>query len=215
MLGTKDIRDIEFVVFDVETTGLAPGAGDRVVEIAALKVRGRKVVEEFHSLIDPQRPLSTGAFMVNGITPQMLAGAPNASQIMPRFLQFVQGSHLIGHNVRFDLGFVTNEFGLVGLGWEKEAWAIDTVQMARLILPGMGSYRLWWVARSLGIEEEQRHRALADVYLTWQVFAKLLEVAERRDLSAAEILSKSSRRVLPSGPRAGAFGDRRDERSYE
>ena len=205
----------DLVIFDVETTGLAPGAGDRVVEIAALKVRGQKIVEEFHSLIDPQRPLSAGAFMVNGITPQMLSGAPTASQIMPGFLKFVQGAHLIGHNVRFDLGFVMNEIGLAGLSWEKEAWAIDTVRMARLLLPGMGSYRLWWVARSLGIEEEQQHRALSDVYLTWRVFAKLLEVAERRDLTATEILSKSSRRISPSGRREGTFGQRRDERSYE
>ena len=215
MFGTKDIRDVEFVVFDVETTGLAPGAGDRVVEIAALKVRDRKIVEEFHSLVDPQRSISAGAFMVNGITPQMLSGAPKASHIMPRFLKFVEGAHLIGHNVRFDLGFVINEIGLAGLTWEKETWAIDTVRMARLLLPGMGSYRLWWVARSLGIEEEQQHRALADVYLTWRVFAKLLEVAERRDLKAPEILLKSSRRVSPSGRREGAFRQRRDERSYE
>src|SRR5262245_46579761 len=136
-----DLLKGELVVFDVETTGLSPGTGDRIIEIAALRIRDRKPIEEFHSFINPKRAVSVGAFMVNGITPQMLARAPEAAEIMPRFWKFVNGSHVIGHNVRFDVGFVVHEFSRTNLAWDADTLAICTVRMARYLLPELGSYR--------------------------------------------------------------------------
>ncbi len=184
------LKETEFVIFDVETTGLYPAAGDRMVEVAALKVRGLKPVEEFHSFVDPQREISFGAALVNGISSQMLEGAPPAKEVIPRLLNFFRESYLIGHNIKFDLGFLYQEVSLAGLRLEKELWTIDTMRMARKLLPGLGRYPLWWVAQSLGIDTRQEHRAMADVYLTWDVFKKLLEVVFARDLNEIEFLSQ-------------------------
>ena len=171
----------EFVVLDVETTGLSPSSGDRIVEIAALRIKDLKVVEEFHSFIDPGREISYGAYLVNGITPQMLRGAPTSHGILPKILDFIGTAHVIGHNIKFDLGFLCHELSLCGLQFSESSNAIDTVRMARKLMPHLGRYPLWYVARSLGIDDEQEHRALADVQMTFRVFRKLIEVAERQD----------------------------------
>ena len=177
----KTFQETEFVIFDVETTGLSPGMGDRVIEVAALKVKNLKPVEEFHSFVNPGRDISPGAFMVNGITSEMLSGSPRIEHVLPRLLNFLADSVLVGHNIKFDLGFLNNEVRLAGILARNEWRSICTVKMARSLLPGLGRYPLWLVARRLGVEARQEHRALADVYLTLSVFRRLLQIAERRD----------------------------------
>lgn len=178
----KEIAEKEFVIFDVETTGLSPASGDRVIEIAAVKVRDLQVVEEFYSLINPQREISFGAFAVNGISQVMVDGAPAARQIIPSFLEFIQTSVLVGHNVKFDLGFLSYELSLLELKLPPQTIALDTIRMARTLIPGLGSYSLASVSYALGITEIQQHRAMADVMMTWEVFARLRQNAERKDL---------------------------------
>mgnify|MGYP001572756674 CR=1 FL=1 len=179
----NEIKQKEFVVFDVETTGLSPVSGDRVIEIAAVKVRGLQVVEEFYSLINPQREISFGAFAVNGISRAMVDGAPTARKIIPAFLEFIKTSVLIGHNVKFDLGFLSYELSLLELKLSPQTVALDTIRMARALIPGLGSYSLASVSYALGITEIQRHRAMADVMMTWEVFERLRQNAERKNLT--------------------------------
>lgn len=178
----NEIKEKEFVVFDVETTGLSPVAGDRVIEIAAVKVRDLQVVEEFYSLINPQREISFGAFAVNGISQVMVDGAPTAQKIIPSFLEFIQTSVLVGHNVKFDLGFLSHELSLLEMKLPPQTVALDTIRMARTLIPGLGSYSLASVSYALGITEIQQHRAMADVMMTWEVFERLRQNAERKDL---------------------------------
>lgn len=210
----KSNSKTEFVIIDVETTGLSPASGDRIIEIAALKIstdlflfnnikdgqdiddsslkktdhnRGRivknfKAAGEFHSFIDPGRDIPFGAFMVHGITPSMLKGAPRAGGVLPKILDFIGGAHLVGHNIKFDLSFICHELSMLGLSLHESAGAICTVKMARKLLPRLGRYPLWNVAQTLGIDTEQEHRAMADVQMTFQVFRKLIEVAERQDI---------------------------------
>lgn len=173
----------EFVILDVETTGLAPSAGDRIIEIAALKIKDGQPADRFYSLVDPLRPISYGAFLVNQISAQMLEGAPSANQILPKFLQFLGKTCLVGHNIQFDISFVAHELSLAGDQFPNDVAALDTVRMARYLLPDLGRYNLASVAQSLAIEVEQRHRAMADVELTWQVFRYLLQAAQRQDIN--------------------------------
>ena len=170
-----DLIKPAFVIFDVETTGLFPETGDRIVEIAALKIVDLQIVDKFHSLVDPKREISFGAYEVNGITPEMLKGAPEAKDVLPRLLKFLGPAHLVGHNVRFDLGFLCHELSLLDMKLHEKTMVVDTLKLARRILPSLDRYPLWLVAESLGIEIEQRHRAMADVELTLQVFQKLIE----------------------------------------
>lgn len=175
-------QEKEFVVFDVETTGLSPSSGDRIVEIAALKIRNLKPVERFHSMVNPQRPISFAAFEVNGISDQMVASAPRCGDILPDFLQFLGQATIIGHNVHFDLNFLHHELGLANLKVEQEIDFIDTIRLARQVMPRLRRYPLWLVADALGIKESQKHRAMADVELTFEVFYRLIHVAHEQNI---------------------------------
>jgi len=184
----KDFRGREFVIVDVETTGLSPRFGDRIIEIAALKVRDLQPVEEFVTFINPRRALSYGAFLVNRITPEMLKDAPTADKAMPAFLDFAGQACLVGHNISFDLSFIAHELGLLGRELPAAGRTLDTMRMARNLLPDLGSYSLKSVACNLAVEQAQQHRAMADVQITFEVFRKLLEIADRKDICEFEQL---------------------------
>lgn len=184
----KNFANEIFVIFDVETTGLSPKRGDRMIEIAGLKVQGGDVVESFHSLLNPGRPVSYGAFLVNGISDKMVAHAPHAGEVIPRFMTFARGSWLVGHNVRFDLAFLEQEIKLLYKNQVLKQEAIDTMRMARGLLPDLGRYSLAVVAQFLGIEAPQEHRAFPDAEMTWKVFQQLLTMADRRDITDADML---------------------------
>lgn len=183
----QNLKEKEFVVFDVETTGLSPASGDRIIEIAALKVKNLKPGERFHSMVDPQRPLSFAAFEVNGISEQMLAGAPRCCDILSDFLKFIGTATLIGHNIRFDLNFLYYELELAGIKLAREVKSVDTIYLARQMMPQLKRYPLWLVADALGIRESQKHRAMADVDITFEVFYRLIHMANEtnrlKDLS--------------------------------
>lgn len=171
----------ECVIFDVETTGLSAANGDRIIEIAALKIRGGEVLDRFHSLVDPQREVSWSAFLVNGISPEMLQGAPRSQEVLPGFLSFLGDGWLIGHNVKFDVGFLSRELARINSKLNKDTVILDTLRMSRRLLPELSSHRLWMVARFLGITSIQQHRAMADVEMTYAVFMKLMELARSHD----------------------------------
>ena len=153
------IDEIEFTIFDTETTGLDPQGGDRIVEIAGLRFKGDEQIATFHSLVDPGRPISSAAFAVNGITPQMLAGAPSSERVLPEFLDFIKDSCLCSYNAGFDLGFLNSELGIIGRRPLQEVIVIDILRMARRLLPGLQRYALWFVAEKLGVQSRQEHRA--------------------------------------------------------
>ncbi len=186
----KNFFNDTFVIVDVETTGLSPKQGDRVIEIAALKVKGLKIVDSFHSLVYPNREVSYGAFMVNGISDAMLSNAPLFEQIAADFIKFTQGSILIGHNLSFDLKFISYEMMVAQHAWPEDYPTICTVKMSKALLPEVGRYSLENLAFHFNIETSQEHRALSDVQLTFDVFGRLLHIADRRDLSDARILSR-------------------------
>ena len=168
------MHDQEFVIIDVETTGLSAWGGDRIIEIAALKIKKLTPVSQFYSLINPQREISWGAYQVNGISQTMVAEAPLASEVLPEFLQFLGEAHVVGHNIKFDLGFLINELALLGLNFKEDIVVLDTMHMARKVVPGLASYSLGNVARALDVKITKRHRAMADVNLTFEVFHRLL-----------------------------------------
>ncbi len=183
----KDSRQ-EFIIFDVETTGLSPQTGDRIIEIGALKIRNLKAVAEFHTLVNPDREISPGAFAVNGITQDMVAVAPLAQEVLPAFLHFVGENPIVAHNARFDMSFLGHEMALAGMNFSRPFKVIDTLRMARGLLPGLGSYALAMVAYALGIEDEQTHRAMDDVRMTHEVFCRLFLKAEEENIADTDTL---------------------------
>ncbi len=171
------IHTAEIIVFDVETTGLFPQGGDRMVEIAAMKIKGGQVVDKFHSLLNPKRLIPIEATNINQITNDMLADAPTADEVLPKLVDFISGGCVAGHNVRFDLGFLCYEMSLFGRRIKDETPAVDTLKMAKELLPYLSSYKLSYLARSLGVTVMQTHRAMADVELTVAVMLRMMEMA--------------------------------------
>lgn len=179
----RNIDDLEFVIFDTETTGLDPSLGDRIVELAALKFKGLEKISEFQTLINPGRPISEGAFAVNKISSQMLQAAPHPAEAIPGFINFIQGSCLCSYNAGFDLEFLNNEFKILGLAPLKDILIIDVLKMAKRLMPGLERYALWFVADTLGIKIRQEHRASSDVELTLAVFYKLKDMLKAKGIT--------------------------------
>lgn len=179
----ENIEELEFTIFDTETTGLNPACGDRIVELAGLKVRGEEIISQFDTLVNPECAISPGAYAVNKISPEMLAAAPSMAKVMPYFLDYIQGSCLCGYNVEFDLGFLNSELKLLGRPALSNFVMIDALIMARKLLPGLDRYPLWFVAQKLEVKLTQAHRALADVEMTWQVFSKLKIIAAQKGIT--------------------------------
>lgn len=172
-----DIRKTEYVIFDVETTGLSPLRGDRMVEIGAIRVKDMKIVDRFESLINPQRNLSEEAQRVNKITEAMVEDAPIADEILPQMIDFIGGACVVGHNVKFDLDFLCYELSLLGRKLQDTTPALDTLKMSRGLMPHLRTHRLSFLAEVLGVQIGATHRALADVELTLGVMVHLFDIA--------------------------------------
>lgn len=181
-----NIKDAEFIVFDVETTGLSPVDGDRIVEIAAMKIKDGREVDRFYSLVNPRRFLPVAAMNVNQITEAMVADAPINEHVLPKFIDFIGGAFVAGHNVRFDLGFVCFELAQMGRRLKDETPAVDTLKMAKDLIPYLSSYKLSYLARSLGVRVNETHRAMADVEITVKVMVRLIEMAQDKNLDEVQ-----------------------------
>lgn len=180
-----------FTVFDVETTGLYPYSGDKICEIGAVKFyKSDRKQERYHSLVDPEIPISYGAFSVNGITEDMVKEKPTIEKALPSFLQFIEGSVLVAYNAGFDLGFLE-----CALGEDKDVlndyYIIDALKLARRLFPGLDRYNLASVSQSLGIASAGEHRAMADAVMTLKVFKKELEVLASDGVKSVEDIARS------------------------
>ncbi|WP_092532208.1 DEDD exonuclease domain-containing protein [Amycolatopsis arida] len=173
-LGTP-LRDTTFVVFDLETTGTAPGS-DGITEIGAVKVRGGEVLGEFATLVDPGGPIPPQVVALTGITQAMAYDAPPLAKVLPAFLEFAAGAVLVAHNAGFDVGFLRAACQAHGYAWPRPA-VVCTVRLARKVIgrEETPSYRLATLARLVGARTAPTHRALPDARATVDVLHALLE----------------------------------------
>ena len=180
----RNIEEVEFTIFDTETTGLDPRSGDRIIEIAGIRFRGEEVIANFQSLINPLRPISPGAFQVNHISQEMLKDAPTMDKVLPGFLEFIKDSCLCSYNAGFDLEFLNNELKLAGQKSLDGIVVADILRMARRLLPNQERYALWFIADKLGVKAKQQHRAFSDVEMTLGVFNNLKQVLAAKNISS-------------------------------
>lgn len=164
----------EFVAFDVETTGLSPLHGHRVVEIGAVRMNTGKITSEFHSLIDCGRTIPKTIQRITGINDDMLRGQPSPDVVFKSFQRFVGKAVLVAHNARFDQSFLQHEFSR--LGWNLSNRTRCTLALSRRKLPRLPNHRLKTVAQHLFGELPagvQLHRVLDDARLTAKIWAML------------------------------------------
>ena len=184
-----------FTVFDVETTGLHAHNGDRIVEIAGVRVEDGIIQEEksFVSLVNPKREISWEAQRVNKIKNEDLKDAPNIEEVLPEFLTFASGSILIAHNAQFDMGFLEAEKEMCW-GYIEVPECLCTLALSRSIFPHEYRHNLDVVSERLGLTlPKARHRALPDVLLTAQAFLKFIDLGKITSLD--QLREKAGARV--------------------
>jgi DNA polymerase-3 subunit epsilon len=163
------------VLFDTETTGLDPLAGDRIIEIAAIElIRDLPTGVVFHRLVDPERDIDPDATRVHGLTRADLAGKPRFADIADELLAFIGGDPLVAHNAMFDFGFLNAELARLGRPSICLTRKVDTLELARSKFPGLPN-SLDALCRRFGIDLSERtsHNALLDCRLLAEVYVEL------------------------------------------
>ncbi len=175
------IDEVPIVYLDVETTGLHPELGDRVVEIGALRCEGDEVLDAMQQLVNPQRRIGRGALAVHGITADMVADAPPFAQLATDVLGLLSGAIFVGHNAPFDLGFLAQEFASAGIGMPPMI-ALCTLRLSRRVYR-LPSHSLANVTEALGIDVVgETHRAFTDVLLTKALFERISDTMWRQGI---------------------------------
>lgn len=185
-----------FTVFDVETTGLDPRQGHRIIELAGVRVEDGKILGEqaFVHLVNPERTIPWEAQQINRIRNEELAEARTIDQILPEFLRFAEGSLLVAHNAEFDMGFLDREKECCW-GYVELPECLCTLKLSRSLFPNAFRHTLDAVGTHVGLPVPKNlHRALPDVLLTAQVLLKMLEVGKIDSLE--ELRKKASIRQL-------------------
>lgn len=194
--SVQRLDEIEFVALDIESTGLAPGR-HRILEVGAVIVRNGEPGAHFERLINPGRRIPQFITRFTGISEAMVKRAGTAAEILPRVHEFIDHRPIVGHNIGFDLGFLSYETQHAELDFEFPLEGIDTIALARRYLTGMRRASLDRVAIALHLPIHSRHRALPDALLTAQVFALLLARAREEGCETLDDLRQAISGVAP------------------
>lgn len=163
-----------YAVLDFETTGLNPNRGDRAIEIGISLLRNGIEVDTFSSLINPGMRIDPFITKLTGISNKMVASAPSAIDVMPKAFEFVGDAHLVAHNASFDKKFWRRELQHA-LGTKDASNFLCTLMLSRRIFQSFASHKLGEVARELGIEAKNSHRALGDAQVTSKVLSLMFK----------------------------------------
>ena len=170
---------MEFIVCDLETTGFQPDK-DKIIEIAMVRIVNGELVDSFTSLVNPQCSTPLKIKRLTGISDQQLASSPTLQQVIDDIKKFLTPVPLVGHNIEFDRAFLE-----ANLGWLPFTTCLDTLELARMIIPGAPGHSLAALARHLGLESRELHRAMDDVLTTTDLY---LALAKRLELLSMEVL---------------------------
>lgn len=182
-LGGKALKDLTFVVFDTETTGLRPSQGDEIISIAGVRIAGGKIDEAapFSRLVHPGRDIPKASIRFHGVTDAMVAGERPIGQVLPAFKNFVGGAVLVAHNAAFDIKFLKLKEAATGVAFDN--LVLDTLLLSVFLDAENRNHSLDAIAERLGIPVEGRHTALGDSIVTAQVFLRMLDMLEARGIT--------------------------------
>ena len=182
--GEEDFSfDGEYVAFDLETTGLS-SLHDTIIEIGAAIMKGNEVLSTFQTFVDPHRPLQPKIVDLTGINDQMLAGQPDISEAMPKFLEYVGSRPLCAHNADFDIGFVTAACERLGLPFHPTY--VDTLILAQNLMPELGKYKLNIVADALSLPDFNHHRASDDAITCGYLLMRFFKMMQEQGLDSLQ-----------------------------
>ncbi len=169
----------EFVVFDIETTGLS-NKNDKMTEIGAVKVKDGKIIDQFSSLINPQMPIPAKITELTGITNEMVKDAPSVEAVLPQFIEFIGDSPVVAHNASFDMGFIAENAKQQGMNVKNTV--IDTLKLSRVLLPRLRRHRLDVIAKELNVKLLSHHRAVDDATATAEIWIHFMNMLLEKDI---------------------------------
>ena len=168
-----------YVVFDIETTGFS-AEHDQIIEIGAVKVEKGQITERFSAFVNPHTPIPFEIEKLTGISDDMVLNEPDIAEVLPRFLKFCEGAVMVAHNADFDMSFIRKNSERQSLPCAFTV--VDTVSLARVLLPNLNRFKLDTVAKALNVSLENHHRAVDDAGCTAEIFVKFVQMLKDRDI---------------------------------
>jgi DNA polymerase III subunit epsilon len=162
-----------YTIIDIETTGGSPKT-EKITEIAAFIHDGTRIVNEFSTLVNPEKYIPPYITGITGINNEMVASAPKFYEIARKFIEFTENTFFVAHNAGFDYGFICEEFRQLGYTFKRDR--LCTVKLSRRLIPGLKSYSLGKLCNELSIPVTNRHRARGDALATVSLFETLLSL---------------------------------------
>lgn len=181
-----------YVILDIETTG-GKYNEEGITEIAIYKYDGHQIVDQFISLVNPERPIQAFVVGLTGINNSMLRNAPKFYEVAKRIVEITEGCIIVAHNAQFDYRILSLEFDRLGFPFERTT--LCTVELAQELLPGHKSYSLGKLTRALGIPMTDRHRASGDALATVKLFKMLLAKDTKKTIIQAAVRSFPKRQL--------------------
>jgi DNA polymerase III subunit epsilon len=181
-LAERKLVDLHYTVFDTETTGLEPSAGDEIISLGAVRIVNARLLkrEVFEQLINPQRPVGMASSRIHGIESQALMGQPTIGEVLPEFQRFCEDTVLVAHNAAFDMRFLELKETATGIRFTQPV--LDTLLLSVIVHPSQEGHNLEAVAERLGVSVIGRHTALGDALVTGEIFLRLLPLLAEHDI---------------------------------
>ncbi|HEX9278200.1 MAG TPA: exonuclease domain-containing protein [Casimicrobiaceae bacterium] len=191
----QPLDELTYTVFDTETTGLEPSAGDEIISLGAVRiVNGRLLKHEvFEQLVNPQRPLNRESSRIHGIDARLLVSQPTLGEVLPDFHRFCEGSVLVAHNAAFDMRFLELKEATTGIRFDQPV--LDTLLLSAAVHPSLQDHRLEAIAERLGIRVIGRHTALGDALLTGEILLKLIPLLAESGIATLKQAREASQRT--------------------
>jgi DNA polymerase-3 subunit epsilon len=189
------LSELTYTVFDTETTGLEPSAGDEIISLGAVRiVNGRLLKSEvFEQLVNPQRALNRESIRIHGIEARLLASQPTLGEVLPNFHRFCEDTVLVAHNAAFDMRFLELKEAATGIRFDQPV--LDTLLLSAVVHPSLQDHRMEAIAERLGVRVIGRHTALGDALLTGEILLKLIPLLADSGIDTLKQAREASQRT--------------------